>query len=153
MKKINQAMSAAACLAASRMIEQSKKQTKTAGQLIAALAIERLRRLCPETEAYDISRLNERLMAECDLLRDPLIALQSVADTRRIEPLSSMGQGLASPALRTACRSFLAEIQSARDEDAKTAASLAAGLPTSPRLDAALSALSLPAVPLRAAMP
>lgn len=153
MKKLNQANAASLCLSASLLMENSLVQAQTAGKMVVAAAIERIRLLCPNQEAYDIGRLSDRLLADCQQLKDPLASLKSVAETRRIDSAGSFGNGLASLPLRAACRSVLAEIQAARDANPKAIETIATGLPSFEALDQALSQSELPVETLRAPKP
>lgn len=153
MKKLNHATAAQLCLSASLMMENSLLQAQTAGKMVVAVLIERIRLLCPDQEAYDIGRLSDRLLADCKQLKDPLASLKSVADTRRIEPMGGSWNGLASLPLRAACRSVLAEIQAARDADQKAIEAIATTLPSFDALDEALSQSNLPVEKLQAPRP
>lgn len=86
----------------------------TASELCIALAIERVKLQCDDSEAYDIRRLRASMSQLAKQWRDPVDALEAAASKGDLDFPPTFGQGRASPSLRTACRTVLSEIAAAR---------------------------------------
>lgn len=104
---------AAAFATASQLAEHSIKQAKTAYEMCAAVAIERLRLTCPPTDEYDIRRLRASMASYIDQMRDPITAIKRVAEKGELDFHFSLGESRAKPSLRAACRLIGADIEAA----------------------------------------
>lgn len=105
---------AAGFATASRLAEHSIKQAKTAYEMCAVLAIERLRMTCPPTDEYDIRRLRACMASYVEQARDPITAIKRVADKGELDFNFSFGESRAKPSLRAACRLISSDIEAAQ---------------------------------------
>ena len=115
-KKLSGIAAAKASAISTELAQHSIEQAKTAFKMSAALAIERVRLLTPESDHHDIKRLTAYMLALAAELKDPIAALDQVAEKGRIDLSFSSGEPRPKPTLRSACRVVLEEIQCARSE-------------------------------------
>lgn len=106
--------SAKAIAKAQELAIHSIEQTKTAYKLCAALALERVKLLTPETDEHDIRRLSSHMSELTEALKDPTAALARAAEKGELEFRIGWGEPKASKTMRAACKTVLLEIEGAK---------------------------------------
>jgi hypothetical protein len=129
MTKLTAEKAAPAIAAVRRLWEHSFQQAETAARLMAELALERVKLLCPEKEAFDIQRLRQSMIEAAQSRQDPIEFLRRVVKDGHLELRWMPGEPRASATLRAACKTALHEID-------------AGALDARPQIQAALDALS-----------